>query len=257
MKIFSEPTDWRDLQNKVCLLLQQSGFTAETEKKVATPRGEVELDVFAIDPNSIDEISYVVECKNWANPIDQSVIHSFMTVMDETGYNIGYIVSINGFQSGAIKYVGFTNIKLFTFEELQEHYYKTWMRNYFSLKVEEIIDRLFNYIEPCNTKRQKALDEASIECKEAFKVLFQKYENLAVLLSMVTIGINYMAKMDADEDYTDYRYWEQVFSECEKLGLNLQDVPLSDTLPLLKNFVDSITAEFDSLFGKDIFEYAK
>ena len=46
MKIFSEPTDWKDLQNKVCLLLQQSGFTAETEKKVATPRGEVELDVF-------------------------------------------------------------------------------------------------------------------------------------------------------------------------------------------------------------------
>ena len=63
MKIFSEPTDWRDLQNKVCLLLRQAGFTAKTEKKVATPQGEVELDVFAIDPNSIDKISYVVYTK--------------------------------------------------------------------------------------------------------------------------------------------------------------------------------------------------
>lgn len=256
MKIFSEPTDWKDLQNKVCLLLQQAGFTAETEKKVATPRGEVELDVYAIDPNSIDKISYVVECKNWINPINQSVIHSFMTVMNETGCNIGYIVSINGFQSGAVKYVDFTNIKLFTFEKLQEHYYKTWMRNYFSPKVEEIIERLVNYTEPCNTKRQKTLNKVSDECQEAFNILFQRYNNLAVLLSMVTGGINYMMKVNPMKDYTDFNHWNQVFNECANLGLELHGIPLSDTLPLLKDFVDSITAEFDALFDKDIFEYA-
>ena len=255
MKIFSEPTDWKDLQNKVCLLLKQSGFTAETEKKVATPRGEVELDVFAIDPNSIDEISYVIECKNWMNPINQSVIHSFMTVMNETGCNIGYIVSIKGFQSGAVQYVNFTNIKLFTFEELQEHYYRTWIRSYFSPKVEEIIERLVNYTEPCNTKRQKVLNEASDECQETFNVLFQRYNNLAVRLSMVTTGINYMMKVNPKEDYTDFRLWDQVFNECASLGLNLHGIPLNDTLPLLKDFIDSITAEFDALFDKDIFEY--
>lgn len=255
MKIFSEPTDWRDLQNKVCLLLRQAGFTAETEKKVATPRGEVELDVFAIDPNSIDKISYVVECKNWGNPINQSVIHSFMTVMNETGCNIGYIVSKNGFQSGAVKYVDFSNIKLFTFEELQAHYYKTWMKSYFSPKVEEIIERLVNYTEPCNTKRQKTLNEVSDKCQEAFNILFQKYNNLAVLLSTVTSGINYMMKVNPMEDYTDSRFWDLAFSECANLGLDLRGIPLNDTLPLLKDFIDSITAEFDALFGKDIFEY--
>lgn len=72
--IFSEPNDWRDLQNKVCLLLSQSGFEAEIEKVVSTPRGEVEIDVFAIDPRSIDKIMYVVECKNWCTPVNQSVI---------------------------------------------------------------------------------------------------------------------------------------------------------------------------------------
>lgn len=44
---------------KVCLLLCQAGFIAEKEKIVSTPRGQVELDVYAIDPDSIDQISYV------------------------------------------------------------------------------------------------------------------------------------------------------------------------------------------------------
>ena len=116
--IFSEPVDWRDLQNKVCLLLSQSGFEAEIEKVISTPRGEVEIDVFAVDPRSIDKITYVVECKNWCVPVNQSVIHAFTTVMSEIGSNIGYIVSKAGFQNGAIRYTNHTNIKLFSFIEL-------------------------------------------------------------------------------------------------------------------------------------------
>ena len=55
--IFAPVTDWKDLQNKVGLLFNQIGLEAEIEKKIETPRGEVEVDVFAIDPNSVDKIS--------------------------------------------------------------------------------------------------------------------------------------------------------------------------------------------------------
>ena len=89
--IYSEPNDWRDLQNKVCLLLSHCGFKAETEKTIKTPRGEVEIDVYAIDPRSIDRISYVIECKNWINPVNQPVVHPFFTfVKKERGKNRGY-----------------------------------------------------------------------------------------------------------------------------------------------------------------------
>lgn len=37
--IYSPIVDWKDLQNKVCLLLNQIGLVAECEKKMATPRG--------------------------------------------------------------------------------------------------------------------------------------------------------------------------------------------------------------------------
>lgn len=254
MIIFPEPTDWKDLQDKVCLLLRQSGFIAEKEKSVTTPRGQVELDVYAIDPDSIDQISYVLECKYWTNRVDQSVIHSFMTIMNETGCNIGYIVSKNGFQSGAIDYVNFTNIRLFTFEELQKHYYKTWMKKRFAPSVERIIERLVNYTEPCNSKRDKILNEVSNECREAFCILLQKYGELALLLSIASTGVNYMMKVDEHTDYTDAEYWKQAFEECEKLGLNLKDVPLNDILHLLEQFIGSITAQFDELFIVDIFE---
>ena len=63
--IFAPVTGWKDLQNKVGLLINQIGLEAEIEKKIETPRGEVEVDVFAIDPDSVDKISYIVECKNW------------------------------------------------------------------------------------------------------------------------------------------------------------------------------------------------
>ena len=255
MIIFSEPTDWKDLQDKVCLLLCQAGFIAEKEKIVSTPRGQVELDVYAIDPDSIDQISYVLECKNWTNHVNQSVIHSFMTIMNETGCNIGYIVSKNGFQSGAINYVNFTNIRLFTFEELQKHYYKTWIKKHFAPNVERIIERLVNYTEPCNSKRDKALNEVSDESRNQFRVLLQKYDKLAILLSMFSTGVNYMMKVDEHSDYTDTKYWEQALEECEKLGLNLMDVPFSDILNLLETFIGSITAQFDELFDNDIFKY--
>ncbi len=88
-----EPSDWKILQSGVCRIFNEIGLKAETEKKIKTPRGIVELDVFAVDPGSVDNIQYVVECKNWKTAIPQSVVHSFTTVMHEVGANIGYIVS--------------------------------------------------------------------------------------------------------------------------------------------------------------------
>ena len=57
------PTDWRDLQAGVCRIFQDIGLTAEESKALKTPRGTVEVDVYAVDEASVDHISYIVECK--------------------------------------------------------------------------------------------------------------------------------------------------------------------------------------------------
>lgn len=130
--IYKNPEDWQELQNLVLRIFQEIGMIAEKEKVINTPRGNIEIDVFAIDPFSIDNIKYIVECKNWKNSIPQTVIHSFTTVMNETGGNIGYIISKNGFQDGAYSYIQNTNIKLYTFEEFQFRYATIWAKKQLS-----------------------------------------------------------------------------------------------------------------------------
>jgi hypothetical protein len=95
------PEDWHDLQTGVARILREIGLIVEENKLVATPRGSVALDVYAVDKGSVDQISYIVECKNWSKRLEQTVVHSFTTVMAETGANIGFVVSKYGLQEGA------------------------------------------------------------------------------------------------------------------------------------------------------------
>jgi hypothetical protein len=65
------PAEWKELQAGVCRILREIGLEAREGAVIETPRGKVELDVLAIDTNSVDKIKYIVECKNWNNPIPQ------------------------------------------------------------------------------------------------------------------------------------------------------------------------------------------
>ena len=104
------PINWQNLQEGVCRIFNEIGLNAEIGKTFKTPRGNVEIDVFAVDENSVDKIRYIVECKNWNQPIPQTVIHAFTTVMHEIGANIGFVISKQGLQSGAESYTQRTNI---------------------------------------------------------------------------------------------------------------------------------------------------
>lgn len=241
MDIYSPIVDWKDLQNKVCLLLNQIGLIAECEKKIATPRGEVEVDVYAIDPNSIDKISYVIECKNWNNSINQSIIHSFITIMNETGCNIGYIVSKIGFQSGAINYTRNTNIKLFTFEELQKHYFKIWMKKYFSRRLDILMEKCNYYYEPINCARDRAVSILSLDKKEKYKLLRQQYERFILEIEILSYKLR-----STNFTYDDIHNF---LLKCKSLGLVFSSIYLYDIQKHLEKLINNIVSEFDQLFN--------
>jgi len=114
------PASWQDLQFGVQRIFRNLGLNAEVEIDLETPRGSVNVDVLATDIRSLDKITYIVECKNWGNTIPQSVVHSFTTVMHETGANIGFIISKRGLQQGAKRYTKNTNIIGMTYLEFQQ-----------------------------------------------------------------------------------------------------------------------------------------
>lgn len=243
--IYTKIKNWKDLQQKVCLLLNQAGFIAETEKRINTPRGTIEIDVFAYDPKSIDKITYIIECKNWKNKIPQTVIHSFLTVMNETGGNIGYLISKNGFQKGSYDFINSTNIKVLTFEELQSKYLNIWLKNYFIKELKDSTNSFLEYTEQINSRRFRYYDNLELSSKKLFDELFEKYQLLGNVLAV------FLYSTDEKINFPEIKELTLLFSK--EFGIVLKSSNYSDLLIELKQKVADITNKFNNVFNENIF----
>ena len=122
----TEPNSWSELQNFVGQMFMECGFHTEISKVVELVRGKKEIDVFTQDVKSEYKPYILIECKFWNKPVSQETIHSFRTVVNDFGANLGFIVSKNGFQSGSYDAVKNTNIRLVSLKELETEYYEKW-----------------------------------------------------------------------------------------------------------------------------------
>lgn len=133
----NEPSNWKDLQDKVAEILIESGIYAESPKIIHSARNDYEIDVYAKERiNSRDNI-ILIECKNWNSRVPQTIVHAFRTAMSDIGANVGYIISKKGFQKGAIQAAENTNIQLLTWNEFQELFENEWRKNYLSDYIEK------------------------------------------------------------------------------------------------------------------------
>ncbi len=98
-------------------MFNECGFETEISKVVDLVRGKKEIDVFAQDTTSEHHPVIVVECKFWSKSVDQETVHSFRTVVEDCGANIGLIVSKSGFQSGCYDAAEKTNARLLSLRE--------------------------------------------------------------------------------------------------------------------------------------------
>jgi len=192
------PNTWQDLQNEVAKLLTESGVEAETDKKMITPRGEVSIDVYAEEV--IDERKYTIicECKHWRKNIPQTVIHSFRTVVGDIGSNKGYVISLNGFQSGAYNNVYFTNIELLDWNGFQAIILNSWLLNYFVPVITKELDQLFEYSLPINSSVDDKVKQLSENNKVKFRELQKKYSFFGMFV------------------YSSYSKYANVFSDEKK-----------------------------------------
>ena len=142
------PKSWQALQDEVARILLECGFQAEVSKIVSTPRGKVEIDVYAEENVAGRTYRIVCECKRWRARVPQTVIHSFRTVVAETGANAGYIISRSGYQRGALAASEMTNVRLVTWEEFQSEFEPLWLEKFFSPALTKLLDPLLTYTEP-------------------------------------------------------------------------------------------------------------
>jgi Restriction endonuclease len=121
-----DPLSWTDLQEMVGQLFEELGCKVAIGKTVPNVRGAKEIDVYVRDVSITPNAIYLCECKYWARSVPQEIVHSFRTVMADTGAHRGYIISRAGFQSGAFEAAANTNIDLVTFAKLQEIFSDRW-----------------------------------------------------------------------------------------------------------------------------------
>lgn len=178
-----KPNDWRDLQNMVSQILIECGLRVEIEKKITSIRGKIEVDVFAEETVHNRPYTILCECKYWKSKIPQTIIHGFRTVVSDTGANIGYIISSAGFQKGSFESSSKTNIKLLTWEQFQEEYKETWIKNYFIPTITNKLDPLFTYTEPLGPAWYPSLTDNE---KRSFLALDDKYESFGITMFMLS-----------------------------------------------------------------------
>ncbi|WP_192563878.1 restriction endonuclease [Pseudomonas gozinkensis] len=170
------PDSWQALQTEVGRILHECGFDVEVEKKTQAVRGAVELDVYAEETVRGRKYAIVCECKYWKSRIPQNVVHGFRTVVQDIGANIGYIISMEGFQSGAISASDLTNLKLVTWQEFQDIFEESWYEGFFTNQIHERLSSLMTYAEPF---APTWFEQMSDEDKSTYFALRDKYEPFA------------------------------------------------------------------------------
>lgn len=123
----SLPKNWKDLQDKVAEIFTDIGYKAVVGKDIQTVRGVVRVDVFAVDKGQLPNIVYLCECKHWERRIPKGVVHSFRTVVQDSGANCGIVISKRGFQRGAYEAAKSTSIELVDWFAFQNLFEEKWL----------------------------------------------------------------------------------------------------------------------------------
>jgi hypothetical protein len=167
-----EPSDWHELQVLVGQFFSEIGCHVEIDKRIELVRGQKDIDVYIEDSLVEPHALYLCECKHWKRAVTQEVVHSFRTVMSDAGATLGYVVALNGFQSGAHIASRQTNIRLVTFTELQTVFFTRWY-SAMVLSSRRIFDLLFPYWDQTGGRMPRRV--WSSDDRQQFRTLMQKY----------------------------------------------------------------------------------
>jgi restriction system protein len=177
-----EPATWQDLEISVARILSEAGLNTERNKVLETVRGSVAIDVYAEDHTTAPSNVMLVECKHWRNAVPQSVVHGFRTTVNDSGANVGLIVSTSGFQSGTAGAAHLSNVHLVDWEVFQGLFADRWHRNYFVKQGFQALDPLHEYTEPITSRIFRKADALPRHVQTEFGRLRDKHRGLATLL---------------------------------------------------------------------------
>lgn len=240
-----EPKDWRDLQVKVAGIFTGMNFNTKIEEEIETVRGNVSIDVLGKYAESTPNEIVLVECKQWNSRVPKTVVHSFRTVVGDFGANVGYIISKEGFQSGAYEAADKSNVHLMTFEEFQ----KNFVNRYLSAQVDKLVKvgypfrKYVNFLESFSEKEIEKLPLAKQKLHSNLQI---KYDNI----SMYGLIHNYKNILTGQLDI-EFVNWT-IANVRKEIPNGMKFTCYSDYFNYMIRIFESGLKEFDDLFGKKL-----
>jgi len=114
----SDKPEWYEFQETICSHFNSIGARAETNVKVQGTRTTHDIDILVKTKYLGQDLLWVVEAKKWKSKVNKLQVLGLRTIIDDIGSDKGFIISENGFQSGAIEAAENTNVRLITLSQL-------------------------------------------------------------------------------------------------------------------------------------------
>jgi Restriction endonuclease len=166
-----QPRTWQELELLVAQAFDEMGYESHRDYEVATVRGPVRIDVYALKRSTPIPTVVLCECKYWSKTVEQGVVYAFRSICGDIGAHFGLIISKVGFQSGATETRAATNIHLLNFLEFQETFFDEWKTGIF-MRFVRMTDDLLPLM-PMNSRYE---NDVSIQAKLRDVNVFEKYE---------------------------------------------------------------------------------
>ncbi|MET0016213.1 restriction endonuclease [Oscillibacter sp.] len=251
-----EPQSWIELQDYVKRIFVNCGYQAESPKIIETARSQkLEVDVFA-EIDGVPKQTIICECKNWNVNIPQAIVHSFRMQVNDSGANLGLLISKKGFQPSAIEAARFSNVRLLTWSEFEKMYEMTWYKNYFISNLRTLLSPLIEYTEPINSRVFRKADLLSEDKQKRFNELRIQYERPTNLISELCFRANLCTDLktgfQADKTPLELPLSKNsIFLEnrCFPASI-LNSSSYENVLSELTAFILEAIAAFDDLFGE-------
>lgn len=197
------PVDWKDLQNQVCRLLNEAGYTAESPKEIMTVRGKVEVDVYATSNTELIK-QFICECKYWNTPVPKEKIHAFRTVVHDSGSMVGIFISKEGYQSGAYDAAYCSNVLLKTWDEFLVLIEKQWFVKQL-INIKKKMHPLAVYTDPLDVQFEKL----SVEDRKKYIKLNEVY--VGFFLACKELTMSSMKEETISIGANTFSAWDDLF----------------------------------------------
>lgn len=115
------PEKWFEFQEQIKDHFVSIGADAQTNVRIKGVRTHHDIDVYVRTRFLGEDITWLVEAKHWKTKVKKAQVFTLRAIVDDVGADRGFIVSLSGFQKGAIEAAENSSVKLKTFEELVSH----------------------------------------------------------------------------------------------------------------------------------------